>query len=720
MWFLNQELDTVDEAAAESVPSRVPLLVGKQYTIGRRDASILLQGDQSISRLHATVNVVAQVGDKPAHILLVDHSKFGTFVDDVRIPRKTPTHVADGSLIKFGMVKNLFRVQQSMIVTTSNMTGEAKAAVTKAVAGLGGRSVPRWSPMCDFLIMSGVTVTIKVVEALAACKPIVVPEYFQTFDSCAENCQRCPNPTDYLPSVSDESLKDLDKVAFAVKYSRRTLFKDKTFFFLTERQYAELKQAVHLAGGKAILMKSKPADGNLSVLVADNACVLLPRTKEAWGLEVSNFLEQHGLRGVESSELGFALVYNKVQSYANPKAPPTVNSQYSQSHRGNSQAVRQTSRVSASQSLATTAAMGTTALPPPSQSLAMPRPVVADQQPSLSQDRITSQVPTTVATDTAAGGRLKTKAVESKANVSATSATMSKPAAQPRIDTVATHNVQQRSPRKQEDVAKTSPVPSPVSSPCKVATPVKPGTSRHDNVAVKPEPATPTPFQHGKRSHRSTVQDSPDNEPKSKRARPSSPVRAVRSRRTRDVSPESLSSSPPPAQPSAGDTKPKVEGSASTAAAQPGYGLSQSQASYVGGGDRTSKFTAQIEVHDDLPKNLMLTHTASLVSRKTTVRSNEHNDSTAAAAAGRAINFKKFRKMWPLTGTLPPMHARMPRIIGGEELFVHTSAFRELDEFLMQEQEANAEMRRQDEFAAELFRSDSVKGKQQQQRRGRR
>ena len=46
---------------------------------------------------------------QPAHILLVDHSKFGTFVDDVRIPRKTPTHVADGSLIKFGMVKNLFR-----------------------------------------------------------------------------------------------------------------------------------------------------------------------------------------------------------------------------------------------------------------------------------------------------------------------------------------------------------------------------------------------------------------------------------------------------------------------------------------------------------------------------------------------------------------------------------------------------------------------------------
>ena len=37
------------------------------------------------------------------------------------------------------------------------------------------------------------------------------------------------------------------------------------------------------------------------------------------------------------------------------------------------------------------------------------------------------------------------------------------------------------------------------------------------------------------------------------------------------------------------------------------------------------------------------------------------------------------------------MHARMPRIIGGEELFVHTSAFRELDEFLMQEQEVGVQ-----------------------------
>ena len=81
----------------------------------------------------------------------------------------------------------------------------------------------------------------------------------------------------------------------AAGFETESLLVDQVYsadYWLVLVSFRSVMQAVHLAGGKAILMKSKPADGNLSVLVADNACVLLPRTKEAWGLEVSNFLEQ--------------------------------------------------------------------------------------------------------------------------------------------------------------------------------------------------------------------------------------------------------------------------------------------------------------------------------------------------------------------------------------------------------------------------------------------
>lgn len=51
-------------------------------------------------------------------------------------------------------------------------------------------------------------------------------------------------------------------------------------------------QVVSLAGGKSVLLKSPPEDGNLDVLTSEGTCVVVPRTREQWALTAVAHLEK--------------------------------------------------------------------------------------------------------------------------------------------------------------------------------------------------------------------------------------------------------------------------------------------------------------------------------------------------------------------------------------------------------------------------------------------
>ncbi|KAM4601520.1 nibrin [Polymixia lowei] len=296
------------------------LLPSKEYVVGRKNCDILLSNDQSISRAHAHLTATDQT------LTLKDSSKYGTFVNNQRLPENQPLNLNSGDNVTFGVFHSKFSVDcQKAVVCSSCVDNDGKALLTQALLPLGGKLVNNWTQDCTHLVMPSIKVTIKTICALLCCRPIVKQEFFTEISKAVQQKLPPPKAESFIPEIDEPSL-NTEEVSLGPKPERKQLFTGKTFVFLGSKQLKRLSTAVGFGGGRSHLLEEGSLPRHL--LQSPQSCVidiatgnsqaLLPSSTTEWAHSVRKILQEKGLRFITESEIGLAVIHASCDMYCNP------------------------------------------------------------------------------------------------------------------------------------------------------------------------------------------------------------------------------------------------------------------------------------------------------------------------------------------------------------------------------------------------------------------
>ncbi|NXO69245.1 NBN protein, partial [Phainopepla nitens] len=310
------------------------LLSGVEYVVGRRNCTILIQEDQSISRSHAVLTV-SRPETSPSQSLSVpiltvrDTSKYGTFVNGSKL-NGASVSLQSGDRINFGVFESKFRVEyEPLVVCSSCLDVAQKNALNEAIQQLGGLVVNEWTKECTHLVMVSVKVTVKTISALICARPIIKPEFFSELIRAIQSRQQLPNHESFYPPVDEPSIGS-ENLDLSEHQERKTIFSGKTFVFLTAKQHKKLGPAVVLGGGEIKLMtegrKEMPLLLSPEVCVVDvgltNSQISGSDSMTNWTGSILTVLESKNLRAIPEAEIGLAVIFMSTEKYCNPQKQP--------------------------------------------------------------------------------------------------------------------------------------------------------------------------------------------------------------------------------------------------------------------------------------------------------------------------------------------------------------------------------------------------------------
>ncbi|GIY27851.1 nibrin [Caerostris darwini] len=298
------------------------LFVGEDFVVGRKDAALLITNDPSVSRRHAVLYIKHPEGNlndpsKKSSLFLKDEgSKYGTFKNDHRI--NSEVELQNNDRIKFGQFESEYKIIHSpLVVTTSCLEISAKKDLRKIVHLFGGNFIAEWQPSCTHLVMTEIKVTVKALCCLVSIKPIVKPEYFQELKRSLNNSDSFLLPNQYIPPIG-EALIDKDVVSFDINLQRKNLFKNKTFFFLDEKQFKKLHLGIILGGGSASILSKD--DISPEILLRDGSCIIEPTQDMGSVLSsVRAILQKKEYRMIPESDIGLSVAYCSTDKFCNPQ-----------------------------------------------------------------------------------------------------------------------------------------------------------------------------------------------------------------------------------------------------------------------------------------------------------------------------------------------------------------------------------------------------------------
>lgn len=300
------------------------ILGGKVYIIGRRDCDILIPADASVSRKHAELSLshtetnLTNVSKLPI-LRLKDISKFGTWVNGQRVEGERI--LQDGDSVYFGSQKSSFMVvYEPMVLTTSCLENALKKMVKQGLVTLGGHMVPEWQRDCSLLIMSKISVTIKVICALVSQKYIVSPQYIDAYVKHLQGSREKPDPSLFTPELAETQL-DRRQVSFNPDSRRKKLFQGLTFYFLSPKQLKKMNLAIELAGGMPVLLEKGKIDRNIvkqGSLVMNCTDSELTQSSDCWVSDVQQMLTRYNKHMIADAEIGFAVLYCSTEKHCNP------------------------------------------------------------------------------------------------------------------------------------------------------------------------------------------------------------------------------------------------------------------------------------------------------------------------------------------------------------------------------------------------------------------
>ncbi|XP_015473117.1 nibrin isoform X2 [Parus major] len=319
-------------ASGKGEPYR--LLSGTEYVVGRKNCSILIQDDQSISRSHAVLTV-SRPETSPSQSLSVpiltvrDTSKYGTFVNGSKL-NGTSVSLQSGDRINFGVFESKFRVEyEPLVVCSSCLDVAQKKALNQAIQQLGGLVVNEWTVECTHLVMVSVKVTVKTICALICARPIIKPEFFSELIKAIQSRQQLPNHESFYPPVDEPSISS-ENLDLSEHHERKKIFSGKTFVFLTAKQHKKLGPAVVLGGGEVKLVTEGRKE--IPLLLSPEVCVVDVVLADSqisgsgsvtdWMDSILTTLESKNLRAIPEAEIGLAVIFMSTEKYCNPRKQP--------------------------------------------------------------------------------------------------------------------------------------------------------------------------------------------------------------------------------------------------------------------------------------------------------------------------------------------------------------------------------------------------------------
>lgn len=276
-----------------------------------------------MSRTHATLSL-----KKGCLILTDEGSKYGVYLNDnienkVRLISKSQTVLKKGDRVNFGLKQSEFVVEEIKIQTaTSTMTLEERKELQEKLNRIGGKVVDNVTTECTHLTMNKIVVTTKQLLSMVIGFPIVSLNYWDDILKAITEHKPLPDAKQYLPEVGEVCFSK-DGHLFAVNTARKQVFKGKTFYFFSSKQYEIYKEVIDFGGGKPIAL-DKVSDTKKSQLVAQNAVVMRydaePHSQAHSKIEaLSSYIRSKSLRLIPEVEIQLAILHISTQKYCNPK-----------------------------------------------------------------------------------------------------------------------------------------------------------------------------------------------------------------------------------------------------------------------------------------------------------------------------------------------------------------------------------------------------------------
>ncbi|XP_055301031.1 nibrin-like [Sitodiplosis mosellana] len=303
----------------------------RKYTVGRvPQCDLRLADDTSVSREHAVIH------RSSSGVRVEDTgSKYGVFINDgintnTEIAKNTAIDLQIGNIVRFGRLENTFRLENVVInACTSSMQPDETDKLSKHLKILDGKLLPVWSTDCTHLVMTNVTVTVKVLQSLAHGIPIVSPDYFEACIECATAQHELPNVNEFVPTIVEPYIIKEPKM-MEVHIDRQRLFQNKTFVFMVKRHMEKFEPIIRLAAGKCINMEEDKVRKALLIKSEYIPVQYTPSLNSQCSSDIENivrYIESNGRRLVSETEIGLAIIHRAIDRFCNPDRQMTISFQ---------------------------------------------------------------------------------------------------------------------------------------------------------------------------------------------------------------------------------------------------------------------------------------------------------------------------------------------------------------------------------------------------------
>ncbi|KAM0730430.1 Nibrin [Formica fusca] len=309
----------------------VYILPNQKKSFGKSQSDIKLEGDATVSELHAVISVES-TKESDAHKCVISNiSKYGTVV--VRDEEKKKLYANDkfilrsGDIVQFGQKYTFVALCHLFVIVRSGLNEEDTERLRNITDYLGGVLSETWDTSCTHLtVAESVLFTTKLACALASAKPIVTIMYWEAVNIAIKESKELPKIEDFLPRVKEEWLKVCSR-SFLPNEKRKTLFKGLSFVHFCAKQYFTYAQLIIAAGGKSCVYPTKrplsPRD-----LTARNAIVIQQPANDSSQLTqviavdypiIYSKLQAIKRRMISDTEIPLAILYCTTTMYCNPK-----------------------------------------------------------------------------------------------------------------------------------------------------------------------------------------------------------------------------------------------------------------------------------------------------------------------------------------------------------------------------------------------------------------
>lgn len=253
-------------------------------------------------------------------------SKYGIFINDdiytdIPIPKNEPTELYAGDKIRFGRLKNWWRLDTVPIVTiSSTLSATEKIDLLKDISVLNGTCLNNWDSTCNYITCVNVLITIKVLQALSAAIPIVTPNFWKAYITAIRSKSTTPTPDNFLPPILEPHLPA--DVSFLPNINRKRLFAGKTLVFMIRGHKEKFLEIIKLAGGIAISLDDNKVPKRILIGADTIVIQYIPSTQSQTTHDindVSEYIRKKGLRTIPDSEIGLAIVHCSIVKFCNPK-----------------------------------------------------------------------------------------------------------------------------------------------------------------------------------------------------------------------------------------------------------------------------------------------------------------------------------------------------------------------------------------------------------------